>query len=159
MLIMRSRNPCPGSALTRIMSQSERSRVPPVTAERSPPASRTTGADSPVTALSSTEAIPTTISPSAGRMSPATTRYKSSLRRDVDETIWVSTFSRSNVLTFELTFFAGVSCLALRNDSACALPRPSATASEKLANKTVSQSQSAIAPMKPVGASPSPIRD
>ena len=47
-LIMRSRKPSPGSALTRTMSQSESTRVPPVTALRSPPASRITGALSPV---------------------------------------------------------------------------------------------------------------
>ena len=37
---------------------SRRARVPPVTAEKSPPDSRITGADSPVTADSSTEATP-----------------------------------------------------------------------------------------------------
>ena len=41
-------------------------RVPPVTALRSPPLSRTTGALSPVMALSSTEATPSITSPSAG---------------------------------------------------------------------------------------------
>jgi hypothetical protein len=41
-------------------------QVPPVTALRSPPASRTTGALSPVIALSSTEGDPSMISPSAG---------------------------------------------------------------------------------------------
>ena len=40
--------------------------MPPVTAERSPPASRITGADSPVIADSSTEPTPSMISPSAG---------------------------------------------------------------------------------------------
>ncbi len=33
MLIMRSRKPSPGSALTRMISQSESTRVPPVTAD------------------------------------------------------------------------------------------------------------------------------
>ena len=45
--------------------------MPPVTAERSPPDSRMTGADSPVIALSSTEATPSMMSPSAGITSPA----------------------------------------------------------------------------------------
>ena len=45
--------------------------MPPVTAERSPPDSRITGADSPVIADSSTEPTPSTISPSAGITSPA----------------------------------------------------------------------------------------
>ncbi len=46
-------------------------RVPPVTALRSPPLSRMTGADSPVIADSSTVAMPSTISPSAAISSPA----------------------------------------------------------------------------------------
>ena len=40
--------------------------MPPVTAERSPPASRMTGADSPVIADSLTEATPSITSPSCG---------------------------------------------------------------------------------------------
>ena len=47
--------------------------MPPVTAERSPPASRMTGADSPVIADSLTEATPSRISPSPGMISPAST--------------------------------------------------------------------------------------
>ena len=39
---------------------------------------------------------------------------------------------------------ATVSCLVLRRVSACALPRPSATASARLANSTVSHSQTVI---------------
>ena len=72
--IMRSRKDAPGSDVTRTTIQSERTRVPPVTALRSPPLSRMTGADSPVMALSSTEAIPSTTSPSAGIVAPASTR-------------------------------------------------------------------------------------
>ena len=45
---------------------------------------------------------------------------------------------------------------ALRSVSACALPRPSAIASAKLAKTTVNQSQSETARMKPAGASPLP---
>ena len=71
--IMRSRNDLPGSWVTWITRWSESSRVPPVTAERSPPASRITGADSPVIADSSTEPTPSMISPSAGITSPALT--------------------------------------------------------------------------------------
>ncbi len=44
--------------------------MPPVTAERSPPHSRMTGAHSPVIALSSTDATPSTTSPSPGMTSP-----------------------------------------------------------------------------------------
>ena len=64
--IMRSRKLSPGTAVTRTTIWSERTRVPPVTAERSPPDSRITGADSPVIADSSTLAIPSITSPSAG---------------------------------------------------------------------------------------------
>ena len=84
--IMRSRNVSPGSAATRTTSQSERTRVPPVTALRSPPLSRMTGALSPVMALSSTEATPSTISPSHGMTSPASTRTRSPLRSVAAET-------------------------------------------------------------------------
>ncbi len=64
--IMRSRKVSPGLAVMRILITSESTRVPPVTALRSPPLSRTTGADSPVMADSSTVAAPSMISPSPG---------------------------------------------------------------------------------------------
>ena len=63
---MRSRKVEPGSAVMRTLIQSESTVVPPVTAERSPPDSRMTGADSPVIAASLTEATPSMISPSPG---------------------------------------------------------------------------------------------
>ena len=78
--IMRSRKVSPGFALTRTISQSESTTVPPVTALRSPPLSRITGALSPVTALSFTEATPSITSPSAGIVSPASTSTTSPLR-------------------------------------------------------------------------------
>ena len=65
-LIIRSRNDSPGLAPIRTTMRSERTLVPPVTAERSPPLSRITGADSPVTADSSTDAMPSITSPSPG---------------------------------------------------------------------------------------------
>src|SRR5882762_5208309 len=71
MAIMRSRKVSPGLTVTFTMIQSDSTRVPPVTAEKSPPLSRITGADSPVIALSSTEATPSITSPSAGTTSPA----------------------------------------------------------------------------------------
>ena len=55
---MRSRNDCPGSCVISTTIRSDSTRVPPVTALRSPPDSRMTGADSPVIADSSTEAMP-----------------------------------------------------------------------------------------------------
>ena len=45
--------------------------VPPATEQKSPPDSRITGADSPVIALSSTEAHPFSTSPSQGIIYPA----------------------------------------------------------------------------------------
>ena len=79
--IMRSRKLSPGLAATCTMIQSDSTRVPPVTDEKSPPASRMTGADSPVMALSSTEAMPAMISPSPGMVPPASTSTMSPLRR------------------------------------------------------------------------------
>ena len=76
--IIRSRNVWPGSAVMRTLIQSDSTRVPPVTAERSPPDSRMTGADSPVIADSSTDATPSMISPSPGMNSPAFTITTSS---------------------------------------------------------------------------------
>ena len=62
--IIRSRK-VSGFEVTRTVMMSESTRVPPVTALRSPPASRTTGADSPVMADSSV-AAPSMTSPSPG---------------------------------------------------------------------------------------------
>ena len=81
MLIMRSRNDSPGLTEIRTTSQSDSTRVPPVTDEKSPPDSRTTGADSPVMALSSTVATPSMTSPSSGIMSPVSMKTTSPLRR------------------------------------------------------------------------------
>src|SRR5437764_1142316 len=75
--IMRSRNVSPGFEVMRTTIWSDRTRVPPVTAERSPPDSRMTGADSPVMADSSTDAIPSITSPSPGISSPAGTTHSS----------------------------------------------------------------------------------
>ena len=86
MPIIRSRKASPGLALMRTTSQSESTRVPPVTELRSPPLSRITGALSPVIALSSTEATPSITSPSPGMVSPASTSTTSSLRSVVAET-------------------------------------------------------------------------
>ena len=74
---MRSRKVEPGAAVMRTRIQSDSTSVPPVTAERSPPDSRITGADSPVIAASLTEAMPSMTSPSEGIMSPASTRTTS----------------------------------------------------------------------------------
>ena len=86
-LIMRSRKVEPGAAVMRTRIQSEITWVPPVTAERSPPDSRITGADSPVIAASLTEATPSMTSPSDGMVSPASTNTTSPTFRLVPGTI------------------------------------------------------------------------
>ena len=141
--IIRSRKLLPGSAVTRTLMRSDRTRVPPVTALRSPPASRMTGADSPVMADSSTVAAPSTISPSAGMISPAATMTRSPWR----------SFS-AGISAIEPSLWrrwATVRVRVLRSSSAWALPRPSAMASAKLAKRTVNQSQTAIWRPKPIG--------
>ena len=113
--------------------------VPPVTAERSPPASRITGADSPVIADSSTEPTPSMISPSAGMTSPALD----------DDDVAALELGRRHLLeraARRVRRCAVVVVRVARSAFACALPRPSAIASAKFANSTVSQSQNAITP-------------
>src|SRR3989442_414965 len=78
--IIRSRKVSPGFAVISITIRSDKTRVPPVTALRSPPASRITGADSPVMADSSTEAMPSTTVPSPGIRSPASQTTRSPRR-------------------------------------------------------------------------------
>ena len=144
--IIRSRKVEPGAAVMRTLTQSDSTRVPPVTAERSPPLSRMTGADSPVMADSSTEATPSITSPSLGIMSPASTSTRSPSLRSRAETI-------SNCRAAEavpVRRLAWVWVRVRRRFSAWALPRPSATASEKLAKITVNQSQNTIWAVKPI---------
>ena len=88
--IIRSRKLSPAPAVTSTMIRSERTRVPPVTPEWSPPASRITGALSPVIADSSTEASPSTISPSAGMICPVSTTTRSPVLSSVEETSTIS---------------------------------------------------------------------
>ena len=142
--IILSRKLSPGSCVISTTIRSESTRVPPVTAERSPPDSRTTGADSPVIADSSTEAIPSITVPSPGIVSPAST-ITTSPRRSSDAGF--SPPSRSR---------ATVSVRIERSASACALPLPSASASAKLAKRTVSQSQKPIEKANQAGSSPPP---
>ncbi len=139
--IMRSRNVSPGLAVMRTTITSLSTRVPPVTAERSPPASRITGADSPVMADSSTDATPSITSPSPGIICPATTRTLSPTRK--------CELAISSTSPFAFSLYAVVSDLARRSASACALPRPSAMAVAKLANSTVNHSHSVICRLKP----------
>ena len=120
----------------RTTMRSESTLVPPVTAERSPPLSRMTGADSPVIADSSTDAMPSMTSPSPGISSPGLD----------DDQVALAQRRRRNALflaldAVEASRRAVVSLRILRSVSACALPRPSATASAKFANSTVNHSQ------------------
>ena len=71
--IIRSMKLSPGFWVILTMIWSDSTFVPPVTADRSPPDSRMTGADSPVMADSSTLAMPSTTSPSPGMVSPGMT--------------------------------------------------------------------------------------
>src|SRR5512135_197369 len=147
--IMRSRKVSPGFAVMRMTRKSESTRVPPVTAERSPPDSRITGADSPVIADSSTEATPSITSPSPGIMSPGVHTTTSPLRNRS-----AATDSKDARLRGSLRRFAVVCVRDLRSVSACALPRPSAIASAKFANTTVNQSQSVIWSVNPIAPRP-----
>ncbi len=132
--IIRSTKVSPGLAVISTTIRSDSTVVPAVTAERSPPDSRITGADSPVIADSSTVAMPATTSPSPGTASPASTTTRSPTRSAVPGTR-SSTPSTSRRAT--------ASVLVRRNDSACARPRPSATASARLANSTVNHNHPA----------------
>ena len=138
--IIRSRKVWPASAVMRTTIRSESTVVPPVTAERSPPDSRMTGADSPVMADSSTEATPSMISPSEGMWSPASHTTRSPLASAAAGTSSsVPSGSRRRAMVSERI---------LRRASACALPRPSAMASAKLAKSTVRNSQTVIDQLK-----------
>ena len=142
-VIMRSRKVWPRSAVMRTTMRSERTLVPPVTAERSPPDSRMTGADSPVMADSSTEAMPSMISPSEGMRSPASHTTRSPLASAAAGTSSsVPSASRRR---------ASVSDRIRRSVSAWALPRPSAMASAKLAKITVRNSQMVMDQVKMPG--------
>ncbi|MBP1597535.1 MAG: hypothetical protein H6Q05_2912 [Acidobacteria bacterium] len=138
---MRSRKVSPAFDVMRTLIMSDSTRVPPVTAERSPPDSRMTGADSPVIADSSTEAMPSMTSPSPGMNSPALTITTSPVLSLEPGTVSVPPPGNSRL--------AMVSERVLRSESACALPRPSAMASAKFANKTVNHNHSVICRLKP----------
>ena len=127
--IIRSKKLLPGSEVIRIFSQSDTMVVPPVTEQKSPPDSRTTGADSPVIADSSTEAMPSITSPSPGIISPAETITTSPFFSWLERTSFSVPFSskRRALVSFWVFFKL----------AACAFPRPSATDSAKFANKAV----------------------
>src|SRR3954468_2352285 len=171
--IIRSRNDSPGLAVMRTTIRSDSTLVPPVPAERSPPLSRMTGADSPVIADSSTEAMPSITSPSPGmRPFVSTTTRSPFLSREAGILssfgccgLWpppVAGKAGSSVAMgmtssgggHVRTLRAMVSFCIRRSVSACAFPRPSATASAKLAKITVNQSQMETASVNQRGAAP-----
>ena len=141
--IMRSRKVCPGSAVILIIISLAITVVPPVTALRSPPDSRTTGADSPVIAASLTSAAPFTTSPSPGIISFAFTRTRSPFRRSEEDTS-VEEASKDSAVSFR----AGTLVFDCRRDAALAFPRPSDRDSAKLEKSTVSHSQKETKPIK-----------
>ncbi len=140
--IIRSRKVSPGLTLQAITSQSERIRVPPVTEAKSPPDSRITGADSPVIALSSTEAPPSMTSPSQGIISPALTRTMSPFRSSAAGTLSAcASWRGARRRRANAVFFTPFRLFAW------ALLRPSASASAKLANSTVNHNHRLIIPV------------
>ncbi len=148
---MRSTNVSPGFDVMRTTIRSDSTRVPPVTALRSPPDSRTTGALSPVMADSSTVAMPATMSPSPGISSPAVTITRSSRCSSADDTVSVSGSWVSEPVEGPTTRRAIVWVRVFRRLAACALPRPSATDSATFAKNTVSQSQIAMPQVNAAG--------
>ena len=122
----------PAAEVMRTLIQSETTVVPPVTAERSPPLSRITGAISPVMAASLTEATPSMISPSEGIDVAGLDQHD--LRRPPARGPGSGRSCRRAGSTISLAL---VVTRVARRLSAAALPRPSATLSAKLANSTV----------------------
>ena len=131
------------SAVIRTTMRSDSTLVPPVTAERSPPDSRITGADSPVIADSSTDAMPFD-DLAVGRDQVAGLAHHDVALAQLGRGDELLGCRRADSACL------GVGAL-LRSVSACALPRPSATASAKLANSTVNQSQTVIGPVEDAG--------
>ena len=118
--------------------------MPPVTAERSPPDSRITGADSPVIADSSTDGDALDDVAVAG--DELARRARRTRRRPASSVLTTSSMLPSGWRTV-----ATVSARVLRSVSACALPRPSAIASAKLANSTVNHRKAATSPANTSG--------
>ena len=141
--IMRSRNDWPGSCVISTTIRSESTRVPPVTARRSPPASRMTGADSPVIADSSTDAMPSIDRAVAG----------DHLAGLDDDDVAAAQLGRGARRCRPRSVRDGRRCASRAASSACALPRPSAIASARLPKTTVSHSQTRDGEREPAPAS------
>src|ERR1700733_13319172 len=85
--------------------------------------------------------------------SPACTKARSPRRRSS-----ARTFVCCSKLSALASLRAHTVCFRPRKDADCALLRPSASASAKLANSTVNHSQMVTLPMNQLGASPLPRR-
>ncbi len=128
--IILSRKLSPASLVIRITIQSDNTVVPPVTALLSPPASRITGADSPVIALSSTDAKHLRLPHRhRGSVLPLFTITISPFFNVAEDTSVICSF-----LSAEGIFMCIYIFLEALKESACALPLPSAMASAKFAN-------------------------
>ena len=148
--IMRSRNVSPGFDVILILMWSESTRVPPVTALRSPPDSRMTGALSPViTDFVDRRDAFDDLAVAGNDLAGARRRRR---RRRAASTTRPARCRRPSTRRLAI-----VSVFVLRSDSACALPRASAIASAKVANSTVNQSQRSICSSKPIA--PAPVDD
>jgi hypothetical protein len=137
--IMGSKNP--SRLLTRTTSQSDSTWVPQRTDENCAPTVRSTGADSPVTAPSLTEAAPSMTVPSAGMMSLASTSTRSPR---------CSVPASTMQYWFRLVPSSRFACVRPPIDpslAAHALAHSTATASAKLANSTLNHSHAAISSM------------
>ena len=144
--IIRSRKVSPGLTDTRTTIQSDSTRVPPVTDEKSPPDSRMTGADSPVMALSSTD---------ADALDDLAVGRNDVMRLDQHHVAFAQILRLDECRLAGAPRVFGRCVLAitvwrmLRSADAWARLRPSASASAKLANSTVNSSQTVMARMKP----------
>ena len=139
---MRSRNVSPGFAVMRTTIVSESTRVPPVTALRSPPASRMTGADSPVIADSSTD---------RGAFDDVAVGRDELAGLDAHEVAFAE-LRRADHLdrvspTTRLRRASRSSCAASSRLAPCRALRPPPRRSSR--RRTVNQSQSEIAKSKP----------
>ncbi len=128
-MIILSKKLSPAPTKILIFKKSVKTVVPPVTEEKSPPASRITGALSPVIADSSTLAVPSIISPSLGISSPALTKTISPIFNSLELSI-----SSLPSLFMRLALESFLLCLKV---AAWALPLPSAILSAKFAKSKV----------------------
>ncbi len=152
--IIRSTNVSPGLDVIRTTIRSESTRVPPVTALRSPPDSRTTGARLAgdrrlVDRRDARDDVAV-----AGDHLAAVTTTTVAERRSADGTSSIAVRSAHRIrcrVVADDPAGDRAWCGSRAASAACALPRPSATASARFAKSTVSHSQTAIDQVKPAG--------